>query len=78
MAEGGNREAGDVKEKRAFSLLFFGGGGEWRAGSFRCEPRVIYSSSVIAIRLDESERRSRRGRILGLVGLTAAEWRVES
>lgn len=72
MAEGGKREAGDVKEKRAFNLLFFAGGeGACSVGSFRCDPRLIYSSSVIAIRLDESERSSRRGRILGVWGLNS-------
>jgi hypothetical protein len=69
MAEGGNRDAGDVKEKRAFNLLFFAGGGAERSGVLLlCEPRLTYKSSVIAIRLEESERSSRSGRMLGAAG----------
>lgn len=65
MADGGNREPGDVKEKKALNPLFSFAGAVRPRVCWFCEPKTRYSSRVMAIELVASERSRRSGRMVG-------------
>lgn len=64
MADGGNSELGDVKEKKASTLLFRRVADDVRSSSSCCKPNTRYSNRVRATRLVHSESSSRSGRMV--------------
>jgi len=64
MADGGKSEDGEVNENKARNLLFLPLEPGFDEVSCRWEPRLMYNNTVMAIRLDERERSSRKGRMM--------------
>jgi hypothetical protein len=64
MAEGGNKELGDVKENKALKLPWFDAT-DARSWASSCDlPTIIYRSSVTANRVVDSDSSRRSGRML--------------
>jgi hypothetical protein len=64
MAEGGNKELGDVKENKALKLPWFDAT-DARSCASSCDlPTIIYRSSVTANRVVDSDSSRRSGRML--------------